>query len=99
MKPFALCVSLLRMLAVYLLAVHVIIGTAQDIVGYRVAPRYLVAEFPEAKDKLFDALMANLGLRAGVAVLAALLYLGARPCAARMSQGLDVAPTPPDAAA
>lgn len=98
MKSFALCVSLLRMLAVYLLVVHVIIGTALDLVGYR-SPLPLFTEFPEAKDQLFDMLMAILGLRAGVAVLAALLYFGARPCAARMSQGLDVAPTPPDAAA
>ncbi|MCC6970451.1 MAG: hypothetical protein IT434_09540 [Phycisphaerales bacterium] len=98
MKSFALCVSLLRLLSVYLLVVHVIIGTAQDLVGFQ-TPRSLVAEFPEAKDQLFDMLMANLGLRAGVAVLAALLYFGARPCAARMSHGLDVAPTPSDSAA
>lgn len=91
--------SLLRMLAVYLLVVQVIIGAAQDVVGYQVMPRQMVAEFQEAKDQLFATLMANLGLRAGVAVIAVLIYLGAGPIGARISRGIDDSATPPTNAA
>ena len=93
------CVSLLRMLAVYLLVVQVIIAAAQDIVGYQAAPRQLIAEFPEATEQFFTTLMANLGLRAGIAVVAILIYIVAGPLGTRISRGLDLPATPPTNAA